>query len=229
MASPADLSEVLLKQTVDEKELTPFVEEFLRNDPGIPTIPASMSQREPGQTPLGLLGGLIPTPGTFRDPAWWAYKKVWGIHWDVAGTFSGEPMVVANGGRDYIFRGGNGFSFTRSSGEVITPGPMITDGGSIPRICWSIPGLNPWDYMPAFLIHDWDFMAHHCKADYPRSFEQANLTLAEGVYTLMANGTVPEDWRVLVAIFLGVSSFIGRKVWGRQWTPDQCQVALNPK
>ncbi|RNC82869.1 MAG: DUF1353 domain-containing protein [Phycisphaera sp.] len=39
---------------------------------------------------------------------------------------------------------------------------MYTDGGSIPRVFWSIPGYSPWGYAPAYIIHDWIFSVHQC-------------------------------------------------------------------
>jgi hypothetical protein len=40
------------------------------------------------------------------------------------------------------------FRFTRSNGEVIRPGPMYTDGGSIPRFLWGVNGYSPWGTPP---------------------------------------------------------------------------------
>ena len=89
---------------------------------------------------------------------------------------------------------------------------METDAGSIPRVIWSIPGLSPWDYLPAYMIHDWDFKAHH-EGLSDRTFEQANLTLAEGIYTLMKTGVANSDWARIQIIYSAVSSPIGRAIW----------------
>jgi hypothetical protein len=40
------------------------------------------------------------------------------------------------------------FSFTRASGEVVTPGRMLTDGGSIPRWFWVRESLSPISSSP---------------------------------------------------------------------------------
>lgn len=231
MNSPAELTEVLIKPQVDTSELTPFLAEVLHQDPGVPTKPTPTSFPAGAVPVQGLLGwgGFVDTLGTFEDPAWHLYKRFWGVKYDQVGEFEGEPVVTVSGGRDYLYRPGvPALRFRRANGEEVTPGTMVTDAGSIPRICWAIPGLDPWTFLPAFLVHDWDFMAHHCVPDYPRTFEQANDTLAEAVYTMMVKFPALQDWRVLVAIHTGCSSFVGRKLWGRAWTADQCQLVLNP-
>ncbi|MBI4805306.1 MAG: hypothetical protein HY795_08735 [Desulfovibrio sp.] len=103
------------------------------------------------------------------------------------------------------------FSFTRHTGENIIPGDMLTDGGSIPQLFQGIPGFSPWEYGPAFIIHDWEFQQHDQGA--PKSFEEANLTLAEGIWTLMTQGIARKDKVVLTAIWAAVSSPVGRHIW----------------
>src|SRR5262245_53900835 len=53
-------------------------------------------------------------------------------------------------------------TFTRSNGEKIQPGRLITDGGSIPRPMWVFRNYSPWGYAPAFIVHDWIFYTKHC-------------------------------------------------------------------
>ena len=106
---------------------------------------------------------------------------------------------------------------------------MLTDGGSIPSVAWTL-GLDPWIYMPAYIIHDWEFMqahVHHAK-DLPvaKSFDEVNNTLAEGILTLMLNKKVPENWWNLTASYCGVSSHFGRCVWNRPWTLEQLRLVL---
>lgn len=164
--------------------------------------------------------------GTFDDPLWHAQKRALGVEFQ-KGEFIGVPEVATSGGRNYLYKQSEPkFAFRRFDGELIYPKAMVTDGGSIPRVAWVIPGLDPWTYMPAYLIHDWDFMAHHANPAYPRSFEEVNLTLAEGVYTLMMNGVGKQDWRILLAIYLGVSSPIGRRVWDASWPPEAILAAM---
>ena len=48
---------------------------------------------------------------------------------------------------------------------VIVPGMMYTDGGSIPRPVQFFRGFSPWGYAPAYMVHDWLFVARHCLTD----------------------------------------------------------------
>jgi uncharacterized protein (DUF2164 family) len=128
------------------------------------------------------------------------------------GKFSGTPSIDWLGPLDYKFHGGRGFSFTRSNGQVITPGDMSTDGGSIPRVAWSLPGFSPWDFFPAYLIHDWLFEVHHLGKD-ESTFEEANLAMAEAIWTLKQNGVVQVTDLQIWTILTVVSSPLGRNVW----------------
>ena len=53
----------------------------------------------------------------------------------------------------------------RAPGNTIQPGLMYTDGGSIPKVAQVFKGLSPWGYAPAYMIHDWMFVARHCIVD----------------------------------------------------------------
>ena len=55
----------------------------------------------------------------------------------------------------------------------------------------------------------------------------SNVTLAEGIYTLMRTGAVATDWRKVELVYQAVSSFVGRGVWDRMWQPSECAVALS--
>jgi hypothetical protein len=136
--------------------------------------------------------------------------------WRRQGRFVGEPRLEWLGLRRYrFFQDPDApFYFERSTGEQVKPGEMITDGGTIPRAAWSIPGFSPWDFMPAYVIHDWDFQAHW-DGKSERSFEQANLTLAEGLYTLMKTGAASCDLLKIEIIYRAVSSPIGRHGWDK--------------
>ncbi len=106
--------------------------------------------------------------------------------------------------------------------ETIQPGTMTTDGGSIPRLAQGLPGYSPWEYGPAYLIHDWEFEAHDRAREggppFNKSFEEVNLTLAEGILTLMRHGylnyekpAVSKDH--VYSIYNAVNSDIGRAIW----------------
>jgi hypothetical protein len=164
--------------------------------------------------------------GRFDSFAFNTYSRFVGVEWNRRGRFEGVPTVEAAGGREYVFRPTPAapFAFVRHTGERIEPGRMRTDGGSVPRPAWVIPGVDPWVWMPAYLIHDWLFMLHHCRPDAVPSygFDAANRVLAEGVFTLMMDGHGAEDWRICEVIYRAVSSPAGRRVWSAPWDGASC-------
>ncbi|WP_105433020.1 DUF1353 domain-containing protein [Neorhizobium sp. T6_25] len=113
------------------------------------------------------------------------------------------------------------FRFVRRNGEIIVPENMFTDGGTIPKLLWQFHGLSPWGYAPAFLVHDWEFEAHHCGLS-PKSFEEARDTLTEGIKTLMEMGLCEKSPLILSTIYEGVNSFVARRIWDR--IPPSCTL-----
>lgn len=154
----------------------------------------------------------------------WVFTRM--PDWKRLGSFTGEVNLTYVGARDYLyipnpeapltFERGTHPTLFIPSGEIIQPRTMHTDGGSIPRPAWLLPSLDPWQYFPAYLIHDWEFDQHHLDADYAKSFEDVNQTLVEAVYTLMMARNTYSYWG-LRAIYRGVSSPIGRDVWNGAW------------
>ncbi|WP_092689862.1 DUF1353 domain-containing protein [Tranquillimonas rosea] len=116
---------------------------------------------------------------------------------------------------EYMPRQPENFSFERSSGDVITPTRMFTDGGSIPRAGWVLADFSPWNYVPAFIVHDWEFDAHHCEVS-EKTFDEVSATMMEGVKTLMETGVCEKSIFAFNAIQAGISSFIGRRSWERR-------------
>jgi hypothetical protein len=106
-------------------------------------------------------------------------------------------------------------SFTRSNGEMITPGRMLTDGGSIPRPLWILRSYSPWGYAPAFIIHDWLFAMKHCQISgfEKYTYEDAASVLAEVMKTMMETKRVEVDKLTLVSMHAAVSSFIAKDLW----------------
>lgn len=106
--------------------------------------------------------------------------------------------------------------FTRHNDEKIQPGPMLTDGGSIPRPFWILRSYSPWGYAPAFIVHDWLFAIKHCghqgNKDY--SFDDTAMILSEVVKTLMLDPKYDfEDKLSMYAIHEAVKSPIAREIW----------------
>ena len=115
---------------------------------------------------------------------------------------------------EFIPRIQSPFAFVRANGQRITPRRMFTDGGSVPRPLWGLRGFSPWGCAPAFLVHDYQFDAHHCRQG-NASFDEVRDTMMEAVKTLMARGLVEQDKAVFQLIRAGISSKIARKAWDR--------------
>lgn len=118
--------------------------------------------------------------------------------------------------------------FTTANGQQITPRLMYTDGGSIPRLFWGVPGYSPWGYAPAYIVHDWLFQAHQCQYTDVAwvTFDDSARILAEGIKTLMENQVAPKNETVLYSIYEAVKTPIAEKLWK---APDRCNPpALEP-
>jgi hypothetical protein len=85
------------------------------------------------------------------------------------GRISGSLGAVWVGEDKFVYvpgRRGQTLAFeTATTGRLIEPGLMYTDGGSIPRFARAFQGFSPWGYAPAYIIHDWIFYGHHCYLD----------------------------------------------------------------
>lgn len=139
------------------------------------------------------------------------------------GTFEGKLTIrwVEPDRFVYIPDSLNPLSFTTPTRPPLVPGIMYTDGGSIPRLFWGVTGYSPWGYAPAYIIHDWLFLAHHCAfPDYQNiEFEDSARILAEGIKTIMEAGIAPKDETTLWAIYEAVKSRIAESIWNN---PNAC-------
>jgi Protein of unknown function (DUF1353) len=117
------------------------------------------------------------------------------------------------------------FYFQRANGEKIIPKSIYTDGGSIPRALWAFRGYSPWEYGPAFIIHDWLFIAHHCQAiGYERyDVNEAADVMSECIKTLMETKPpiVDKDPRRMYRMNLAVRSFVAKRLWREGDCPPQ--------
>lgn len=148
------------------------------------------------------------------------------------GSFSGRLVVEWNGfdfendRPTFIFKPDPAapFRYTASDGRAFEPCLMDTDGGTIPLILHGIKKFAPWGYAPAYVIHDWLFVAHKCNVtpDNDVSFERSADILAEAIKTLMVVGHVdydgttkvfPKAEDTLYLIHLAVSSLIAKRMW----------------
>jgi hypothetical protein len=109
---------------------------------------------------------------------------------------------------------------------AIVPDEMFTDGGSVPRMFWNIPGLSPWALGPAYIMHDWLFEVHRCGRNVPPevasiTFEQSALVLAQVGKALIETGLVNDN--LLEEIVWAVRTRYARDLWDRPGTEKECE------
>jgi hypothetical protein len=152
------------------------------------------------------------------------------------GRFSGSLLVMWVGEGDGAGAGRFVFvpspdaplTFTRGGGPqvpVITPGMMYTDGGSIPRVAQVFKGFGPWGYAPAYMVHDWLFVARNClrdgkgteahKALEAIGFPDSAAILGEAIRTLVDSGRVERNDLAGSVITGTVGGPISRAIWDR--------------
>jgi Protein of unknown function (DUF1353) len=115
-------------------------------------------------------------------------------------VLSGTLLIQWNDESRFIYVSDpqNGLRFQTRDGREIKPSRMYTDGGSIPRVFWSVKGFSPWGYGPAYVLHDWLFHQHRCGNDDPPnrySIEQANEALDDAINLLMDQKRVEANQR----------------------------------
>lgn len=151
------------------------------------------------------------------------------------GTLKGKLTVRWIGPDQFIFipDTDDPLRFTRSNGDIIKPGKMYTDGGSIPRILWAFRSYSPWGYAPAFIVHDWLFDMHHCQYEGHERYDvhEAALVMSEVLKTMREDK--PEDGPskfVIYSMFLAVDSSIASSLWdnGKCQTPPAELMAKKP-
>jgi hypothetical protein len=150
----------------------------------------------------------------------WFYSKL-GV-----GKFSGRVTLIWNGMDNFVLipNPDNPFFYVTSEGRKISPKIMNTDGGSIPRVLRGLKKYSSWGYAPAFMIHDWLFVAHkhHHEPDTDWTFPQSAYIMAEAIKTLMEVGyqdfkgnivTLEKSEDTLYLMYLAVRSFVAEKLW----------------
>ncbi|WP_430911796.1 DUF1353 domain-containing protein [Methylobacterium sp. sgz302541] len=115
----------------------------------------------------------------------------------------------------YIPFASDPLTFVGTDGKKIVPQTIYTDGGSIPPMLWGVRGFSPWGYGPAYIVHDWLFVQHHCKiGDWQSvSFEDSARILGEVIDTLVRDGRVPPNPEARSLIELAVRTRIARDLW----------------
>ena len=124
--------------------------------------------------------------------------------------------------------------------DTIRPGAMFTDGGSIPRAVRGWAGLSPWGYGPAYIVHDWLFIARHCnrtnqtdrfdKRDREEAlkveavnFQLSADLLAAVIQALVAQHKVPARNFAPQAIYSAVESGFAGSLWDSD-DPKGCKL-----
>ena len=113
------------------------------------------------------------------------------------------------------------------AGRRIVPGAMFTDGGSIPRLFWSVKGFSPWSYGPAYALHDWLFRQHRCGLDAPPmtyTLAEANDVLEDAIRILVADGLAYGNAQVN-GLIKGAVDQHGQAAWDGPCEPGPTVVA----
>jgi hypothetical protein len=112
-------------------------------------------------------------------------------------------------------------------GTRIEPTDMYTDGGSVPRVFWNLPGLSPWGFGPAYIIHDYIFAVHRCGWNDPLvqqiKFEESAEILAEVGKALIERKLIKHD--ALDAIVWAVRTQYARTLWDTPGNAEDCKPA----
>lgn len=158
------------------------------------------------------------------------------------GVFHGQATVIWQDMDLFLFPAGPGALEFQTSAKAtkpnrsIRPRKMWTDGGSIPRILQGFSRkLSAWSYGPAFITHDWLFVAHRCgfAPDTDITLADAALVMAEGQKTLMevgytrSDGTVHKLPRAKAIVYLmhkAVTSSIAWRAWDKPPEAGECLI-----
>jgi hypothetical protein len=186
-----------------------------------------------GEFAVVMLAGALTTCQTLN------YERI------PTGEIGGRLTIEWVGPDQFIYRpdAERPFYFKRVNGEVIKPGSIYTDGGTVPRLFWAMRGYSPWAFGSAYIAHDWLFAAHHC--GYPEA-QNHNLgtaadVLDECIKTQMENDQLraqkeghPDDSLrdpgLLRNIDIAVRSVIAQKMWNTgpcQTPPPELPQARN--
>ena len=95
-----------------------------------------------------------------------------------------------------------------SDGRRIVPDRFLTDGGTVPDFATVVSGIDRYGYLPAYLIHDWEYVLHHCAALTPDvTQEKADRALLEALKTMMTTGLITESRQDFWAIETALGNF----------------------
>lgn len=144
------------------------------------------------------------------------------------GELHGRLTLEWVGPDQFIYRpdARNPFYFKRANGEVIQPGSVFTDGGTIPRPLWVFRGYSPWGFGSAYVAHDWLFSAHHC--GYPEAKNHTVFTaadvLSECIKTLMERDKNKPESLKNPALLATIDTAVRSKIAQNLWDSGKCIV-----
>lgn len=115
-------------------------------------------------------------------------------------------------------------TFVRANNEVIKPGEMFTDGGSIPGPLRAIKSFSPWGYAPAFIMHDWLFVMKHCKISGHEKWDhlKAADVLSEVMKTVMES---PRFGGPNKLVHYSMSEAVRTQIAKDYWDKGQCETS----
>ena len=139
------------------------------------------------------------------------------------GSFKGEVNLVWVGGNADSYLGDGEFLYvpvagraltfqragTRADGTPyppITPEAFYTDGGSIPRAVQGFTGFNAWAYSPAYVVHDWIFVARKCLNDEAALVEAGQGDVITPEMRLITGMRFRESAQIMAATILSLLS-----------------------
>jgi len=171
------------------------------------------------------LGVVTLLPAGCTD---WLY----GRHYDATepGELKGRLVVEWIDQDKFLFLpdATNPLVFRRKNDEVIEPRRMYTDGGSIPAALRSIKSYSPWGYAPAFIVHDWLFVMHHCKVPGHENIdlEKAATIMSEVMKTVMEN---PKYGAPNKLVHYSMYEAVRSKSAQEYWDQGECDTPTGPK
>ena len=138
------------------------------------------------------------------------------------GAGDGKFIYVPFPGRELVFVRDTSAN-PEATIQVIQPEPIYTDGGSIPRGIQPLRGFSPWGYAPAYMIHDWLFVARRCLRDGEATEEETKVSnmefiesaeiMGEAIKALIAQQRVAQNDVAPFAISATVAGPVSRGRW----------------
>ncbi|OYU40324.1 MAG: hypothetical protein CFE33_07275 [Pseudorhodobacter sp. PARRP1] len=142
----------------------------------------------------------------------------------------GESQAGEGDGRFVYVPSATPLRFQRTNPDAtlttIEPEMMYTDGGSIPALAQVFKGFSPWGYAPAYILHDWLFVARKCVNDGMADPEQAKVAqmpfgesaevAAEVIKTLITTNTVAPNDVAPGLITAAVAGPVARERWNQK-------------